>query len=235
MFKKVSKYFTLSTEAAIQITSLICCIFFKKCQSKPNFALWLCLIHYQLVKKQFTCIFNHSCLARGWIVLCQSLRLVDSPICVIKVWFVWLIWYASKCSVLQFNWKSREMQLFCQNHTPLLPSSFQGKYFSFVNYHWVTLGLICRFYPMSKVNLVFSKPLQITMEISLHKVYYVLLLSKGKESEYHVQGSRWRLGQNMQSKNSFLPYPGNIKLTIGVLSLWDENSPFTMFPERENK
>lgn len=32
----------------------------------------------------------------------------------------------------------------------------------------------------------------------------------------------------MQSKNSFLPYPGNIKLTIVVLSLWDENSPFTI-------
>lgn len=67
------------------------------------------------------------------------------------------------------------------------------------------------------------------MEIlSPRKVYYVLLLSKGEKSEYHVQGSRWRLGQNMQSKNSFLPYPDNIKLTIAVLSLWDENSPFTI-------
>lgn len=48
--QKISKYFTLSTEAAIQITSHICCIFFKKCQSKPNFAFWLCLIQYQLLK-----------------------------------------------------------------------------------------------------------------------------------------------------------------------------------------
>lgn len=32
----------------------------------------------------------------------------------------------------------------------------------------------------------------------------------------------------MQNKNSFLPYPGNVKLTIAVLSLWDENSPFTI-------
>lgn len=64
------------------------------------------------------------------------------------------------------------------------------------------------------------------MEIlSPRKVYYVLLLSKGEESEYHVQGSRWRLGQNMQSKNSFLPYPGKRKLTIVVLSLWDETVP----------
>lgn len=32
---------------------------------------------------------------------------------------------------------------------------------------------------------------QITMEIlSPRKVYYVLLLSKGEKSEYHVQGSR---------------------------------------------
>lgn len=99
----------------------------------------------------------------------------------------------------------------------------------FVNYQWIMLRLICRFYPMSKVNLAFSKPLQLTMEIlSSHKVYCVLLLSKGEESENHVQGSRWRLGQNMQSKNSFLPYSGNIKLTIAVLSLWDENSPFTI-------
>lgn len=127
--------------------------------------------------------------------------------------------------MLQFNWKSCEMQLFCQT---TLHSFSKGKYFSFVNYHWITLGLICRFYPMSKVNLAFSKPLQITTERSPCKVYYVLLLSKGEESEYHVQGSRWRLGQNMQNKNSFLPYPGNIKLTIVVLSLWDENSPFTI-------
>lgn len=48
------------------------------------------------------------------------------------------------------------------------------------------LGLVCRFYPMSKVSLAFSKSFQLTMEIvSPCKVYCVLLLSKGEESEYH--------------------------------------------------
>lgn len=138
------------------------------------------------------------------------------------------IQYASKWSVLQFNWKSFEMQLFCWTTLHFFHLPVKGNILVFVSYHWVTLRLICRFYPMSKVNLSFFQATS-TMEIlSPHKVYYVLLLSKGDESEYHVQGSRWRLGQNMQSKNSFLPYPGNIKLTTVVLFLWDENSPFTV-------
>lgn len=114
--QKISKYFTLSTEASIQITFHICCKCFKKCQSKPNFAFWPLSYTVSAVKKQFTCVFNHSHLASGWTVLCQ---------CVIKDPGV--IWYASKCSVLRFNWKSCEMQFLCQ--TTLLLSSFRGKYF----------------------------------------------------------------------------------------------------------
>lgn len=218
--QKVSKYFTVSTEAVIQITSHICCIFFKKCQSKPNFAFWLCLTQCQLLGSNIHVFWTTVI----WPRMNSAVsKLVANLIYVIKGPCV--IWCAFKRSVLQFNWKSCEMQFSAKPNSFHLP--FKGNVF--VNYHWVTLGLICRLYPMSQVNLAFSKPLRLTMEIlSPCKVYYVLLLSKGEESEYHVQGSRWRLGQNMQSKNSFLPYPGNIKLTIVVLSLWDENSPFTI-------
>lgn len=56
--QKVSKYFTLSTEAAIWITSHVCCMFFKKCQSKPNSAFWLCLIQYQLLRSNLHVILT---------------------------------------------------------------------------------------------------------------------------------------------------------------------------------
>lgn len=120
--QKVSKYFTLSTEAVIQITSHICCIFFKKCQSKPNFAFWLCLTQCQLLGSNLH-VFLTTVI---WPRMNSAVsKLVANLICVIKGPCV--IWCASKRSVLQFNWKSCEMQFFCQ--TKLLPSSFQGKCF----------------------------------------------------------------------------------------------------------
>lgn len=219
--QKLSKYFTVSTEAAIQITSHICCIFFKKCQSKPNIAFRLCLIQCQLLGSNLH-VFLTTVI---WPRMNSAVsKLVANLIYVIKGPCV--IWCASKRSMLHLTGKVVKCSYFAKPNSSFhLP--FKGNVF--VNYHWIMLGLICRLYPMSQVNLALSKPLRLTMEIlSPCKVYYVLLLSKGEESEYHVQGSRWRLGQNMQSKNSFLPYPGNIKLTIVVLSLWDENSPFTI-------
>lgn len=171
--QKVSKYFTLSTEAVIQVTSHICCIFFKKCQSKPNCAFWLCLTQCQLLGSNLH-VFLTTVI---WPRMNSAVsKLVANLMCVIKGPCV--IWCAFKRSVLQFNWKSCEMQFFVKPNSFNLP--FKGNVF--VNYHWVMLGLICRLYPMSQVNLAFSKPLRLTMEIlSPCKVYYVLLLSKGEE------------------------------------------------------
>ena len=118
--QKVSKYFTLSTEAAIQIISLNCCIFF----NFLKFCILALSYTVSAVKKQFTCVLNHSCLARGWIVPCQRLSLVPSLLCVIKG--PCILWYASKCSVLQFNWKRCEMQLFCRTTLHSFSLPFKG-------------------------------------------------------------------------------------------------------------
>ena len=118
--QKVSKYFTLSTEAAIQIISLNCCIFF----NFLKFCIFALSYTVSAVKKQFTCVLNYSCLARGWIVPRQSLSLVPSLVCVIKG--PCILWYASKCSVLQLNRKRCEMHLFCRTTLHSFHLPFKG-------------------------------------------------------------------------------------------------------------
>ena len=119
--KKVSKYFTLSTEVAIQIASCICCIF-SKSANQSLILHFSFVLHISAVNKQVRCVFNQSFGQRMKSTVSKS---VANLVCVIKG--PCIIWNASKHSVLQFNWKSCEMQFFC--HTTLLPSSFHGKYF----------------------------------------------------------------------------------------------------------
>lgn len=151
VFKRYLNTSQLSTEAAIQITSHICCIFFKKCQSKPNIAFRLCLIQCQLWGSNV-----HVLTTVIWPRMNSAVsKLVANLMCVIKGPCV--IGCASKHSVLHLTGKVVKCSFSATPNSSFhLP--FKGNVF--VNYHWIMLGLICRLYPMSQVNLAFSKPLR---------------------------------------------------------------------------
>lgn len=158
----VPKYLNTSHWAhkqPIQIIPRIWCVFSRRANQS---LICILALSYTVstTKKQFTCVFNQSF---GPMTSAVS-RLVGSLTCVNKD--PCIIWYAPNRSVFQFYGKIVKCSCF-PNHTPLLPSSFQGKCFNFVNYHWIILGLIVDFLSNVKESNLhfFFKPLQITMEI----------------------------------------------------------------------
>lgn len=146
--------------------------------------------------------------AKGAFSLSQT---ASKPTCLFRAT---ALLHILNCSVLWFSQK--KLKCSCSTKPHFTFSILSWEHWSFVNCHHSKSLRICGFYlnfvksllnvrseyllfPATSVN----HGDWITLKIAF---FFCFILSKGEESESHVQGSRWCLGQNMQSKRCFVPF-----------------------------